>query len=534
MKVKHYWASVLLLLAGLLATYTLVQYSNNRDLNRVSQSVAVDIELYGGYLTAETQRALTLLHTLASFFSVSEVDHATFDLVGADALANYKHLQSLFWIPKVLAEDREGYERIAQNIYPGYEFKIRDENGVLVTEQAQDYYYPIYYQNSRNSRAGLGLNLAEGLLGRELDRIRDQGPSTFSVDIKPIFGDPLYGEEDAKNYLMIMMPVYTGSPTNIEAYHRAFKGFLIGAIRIDSLIFDYLNFERYTQLEISVSDITSPERTVYIALNEPEKGGNLLEEYSARIETVIAGDRRWLIEGMPTDKYIGLVSTGQGSYIAFIGMMITLAISFYIYLLRVRAEHVEDEVKARTRELSFVNRKLEHLTRTDALTQLANRRYFDEYLEKEWLRGRRDKTVLSLIICDVDYFKKYNDSYGHIAGDKCLQQIAIALKSAFSRSVDLVARYGGEEFAVILPGSVVEDAGVMERAAKSIAELQIAHSQSTVSEYVTMSFGACVVKPNNDIEIVEFIKRADQALYRAKEEGRNCGRVVDLVDENKE
>ncbi|MFT6221353.1 MAG: diguanylate cyclase (GGDEF)-like protein [Candidatus Endobugula sp.] len=529
MKVKHYLVPVLLLLIGFTVTYLRVDGARLSDNEKAMASVGVDVELYSDYLAAETEQALTLLVTLQSFFSVSEVKHKTFKTVGADALVNYRHLQSLLWVPVVHDHERPLYETSAQAVFPGYEFKVIGDAGALITESKRDYYYPIYYQQSRSASYGLGLNLAEGLLGKELDHIRDQGPGTFSVDIKPIFGDPAYSEENVKNFLMIMMPVYTGEPDNIEAYRQSFKGFLIGAIRIDSLINDYLDFERYKHLEITVSDISFPERTVYIALNEAEKGSPLLEDKLFNKQIHIVGGRSWLIEGVPTAKYVSLVVSNEWVFIAWIGVVVTLALTFYVYLLRARADHVEEMVDARTRELSFVNRKLERLTRTDALTQLANRRYFDEYLEREWLRAKRDKTVLSLVICDVDYFKKYNDTYGHIEGDRCLQQISLALKNSFTRSVDVVARYGGEEFAVILPGTVVDEEGLLARSIKAITNLNIEHKSSPVSDHITMSFGACVVKSDEALDVIDIIKSADKALYLAKSEGRNCGRVFDLT-----
>ena len=531
MKAKHYSVPAILLFIGFAVTYILVDASRQNDLEEAKETVGGDVELYSDYLRAETERAQTLLVTLSSFFTVSDVDHATFEKVSADALANYRHLQSLVWVPNVMPGQRQSYEQIAQAVYPGYEFKARSKQGALITELERPYYYPIYYQHTRSASYGLGLNLAKGLLGRELDHIRDQGPGSFSVDINPIFGDPSYDDEDAKNYLMIMMPVYTGKPSDLQSYRALFKGFLIGAIRIDSLINDYLNYERYKHLEITVSDITFPQRTVYIALNEAEKGSALLEAFSFNSEVSIVGGRTWLIEGVPTKNYVNLVITDEWWLLAWIGLGGSFVISFYVYMLRARAEHVEEEVKARTRELSYVNRKLERLTRTDALTQLANRRYFDEYLEKEWYRARRENSVISLVLCDVDFFKKFNDTYGHIEGDRCLQQVAMALKNSFSRSVDVVARYGGEEFAVILPGTIVDEEGLLARAGKSVQDLNIEHKRSDISDHITMSFGACIAKPSDNLDVLDIIKTADRALYMAKSEGRNRSRVLELEKE---
>ncbi|WP_017654732.1 diguanylate cyclase domain-containing protein [Fortiea contorta] len=158
----------------------------------------------------------------------------------------------------------------------------------------------------------------------------------------------------------------------------------------------------------------------------------------------------------------------------------------------------------------------------DALTQIANRRCFNEYLDQEWRRGARAATPLSLILCDVDFFKKYNDTYGHQAGDSCLQRVAQAMQQSVKRPADLVARYGGEEFAVILPNT--DAAGAMHIAEiirARIKALAIPHAASQASEYVTLSLGVYTKIPDAQDAQKLLIAKADQALYAAKEQGRD-------------
>ncbi|NJO20582.1 MAG: diguanylate cyclase, partial [Spirulinaceae cyanobacterium RM2_2_10] len=140
--------------------------------------------------------------------------------------------------------------------------------------------------------------------------------------------------------------------------------------------------------------------------------------------------------------------------------------------------------------LQQANQELQRLATLDGLTQVANRRRFDEHLACEWRRLRREQQPLSVILCDVDYFKLYNDTYGHQAGDACLQQVAQVLGKMLKRPSDLVARYGGEEFAIILPNTTSAGAcQVAEAVRAAIADLQIVHVKSTVSDYVTLSLG---------------------------------------------
>ncbi len=172
--------------------------------------------------------------------------------------------------------------------------------------------------------------------------------------------------------------------------------------------------------------------------------------------------------------------------------------------------------------LKDANIQLETLSRVDALTGVANRRHFDDTLANYVSTMGRADVKLTLILCDVDYFKNYNDAYGHQAGDACLQDIAKAIELNFSRAGDLVARYGGEEFAVILPNVDSETAVMLaERMRASIEALRLKHGDSSVAAVVTVSVGVVAQVLGRDMGAVDLIAKADAALYRAKDKGRN-------------
>jgi diguanylate cyclase (GGDEF)-like protein len=173
-------------------------------------------------------------------------------------------------------------------------------------------------------------------------------------------------------------------------------------------------------------------------------------------------------------------------------------------------------------KLEIANRELQRLASLDGLTGVANRRRFDEYLDAEWQHLAREKLPLSLILCDIDFFKKYNDTYGHQAGDACLRRVADALRFCARRSVDLVARYGGEEFAVILPNTTDIGATLVAEEIRTVVNaLEIAHAQSAVSEHVTLSLGVACMQPSHNTTPSMLIASADAALYKAKAAGRN-------------
>ena len=184
------------------------------------------------------------------------------------------------------------------------------------------------------------------------------------------------------------------------------------------------------------------------------------------------------------------------------------------------------ELQELKRQLEASNEKLRMLSTVDGLTGLLNRRRFDEILAREWDRGRRDKTPLSLIMVDIDHFKDFNDHYGHIAGDQCLKTVAQSLAAALHRRVDLIARYGGEEFAAVLPDTTLEGAAmVAERMQRQIAALNLEHRNCSTGGRLTVSLGVSTILPNDETSPASLVDAADKALYQAKNSGRNCFRI---------
>jgi diguanylate cyclase (GGDEF)-like protein len=180
------------------------------------------------------------------------------------------------------------------------------------------------------------------------------------------------------------------------------------------------------------------------------------------------------------------------------------------------------QIQIQNEELKKQNQELEQLSQQDALTGIANRRYLDDSLDRTWRQGARSGTSLSVLMMDVDFFKPYNDNYGHQAGDQVLQRVAQTLQSSLHRATDYLARYGGEEFSVILTDTAPDAAiSVAERLCESVEELNIRHEYSGAAKVVTISIGISSVVPRANANQEKLIKLADEALYRAKSEGRN-------------
>jgi diguanylate cyclase (GGDEF)-like protein len=186
---------------------------------------------------------------------------------------------------------------------------------------------------------------------------------------------------------------------------------------------------------------------------------------------------------------------------------------------------LKNKLIERSEALEEANQELERLVNLDGLTQVANRRRLDRYLEKEWPHLAKEKGYLSAILCDIDYFKSYNDTYGHIQGDDCLKRVAKTIESVVRRPSDLVARYGGEEFIVLLSHTDLQGVlHVAEHIRHAIQALKIHHSSSEVAPYITISMGVHTVVPHLNQDTSFLLRPADKALYAAKKQGRN--RVV--------
>lgn len=191
--------------------------------------------------------------------------------------------------------------------------------------------------------------------------------------------------------------------------------------------------------------------------------------------------------------------------------------------LKQYSENLEFQVQDRTQQLEQANQELRRTMLLDGLTGVYNRSAFDDYLKRMWLDHQRSAGSLAVIMCDVDHFKKYNDTYGHLQGDECLRQVAKAIGQAVMRPADMLARYGGEEFVVVLPETDAEGARrVAQRIQESVTALRIPHRSSESAPHVTLSIGVNAMVAVSGVEATLLVKQADQALYRSKHLQRNC------------
>lgn len=191
--------------------------------------------------------------------------------------------------------------------------------------------------------------------------------------------------------------------------------------------------------------------------------------------------------------------------------------------------NLRQQLEAANRQLEVLVQELHRLVSIDGLTQVSSRRCFDEYIEQECKRSLREQQPISLILCDIDFFKNYNDNYGHQAGDECLKKVAQTISQATNRSADMVARYGGEEFAIVLPNTDAKGClNVATRANQLVQSLNLPHAHSEIAQHVTISCGAATLTSTiGAVKVTDLIKASDLALYNAKASGRNCVKFND-------
>lgn len=196
------------------------------------------------------------------------------------------------------------------------------------------------------------------------------------------------------------------------------------------------------------------------------------------------------------------------------------------YLTQLERDEAFRKLGELQKELQRSNAELQKLTCQDGLTFIANRRRFDDFIRKECLRSARDSTTIALILIDIDYFKLYNDNYGHLKGDECLQKVAATLQKAVQRPADLVARYGGEEFAVVLPSTDATGAiKIADSLRLAVEALELPHAYSPLTNIITISMGIACKVANEKTSPADLIEMADEALYEAKNAGRNQSKV---------
>jgi diguanylate cyclase (GGDEF)-like protein len=447
--------------------------------------------------------ALYVLKTL--FDNSQEVTPVEFHSAAQSITARHDKILALAWAEKITVEQRVAYENRKGQEIPGFQITQFNEN-VLQSAAKRAVYFPnSFVEPVAGNEAALGFDVAS-----EPARLEAITAAIDSGEMRVTRSIILARKPFASQGFLALLPVYHGHPQSTEARREAIAGFVIGAFLYASILDSLINKTAALDIEIKLLSHGTALYTSNEARNDYEH---------QKILTDIGG-KTWNLLASPADSYFTKRRT-TAPYIIFIfGSLFVVVVAAYTLLVLRHTGIVERMVQERTNELITAKLELERLTKIDSLTGLYNRRYFDEYLHQEWRRALRERTPLSIMMIDIDHFKYFNDHYGHLIGDDCLKTIAHTLLKSAQRSTDIVARYGGEEFIMILPNTA-EPLPIAEKCRATVEQLAIAHRHSPPPQIVTISIGVCSMVPRSDMDPTELIHKADMALYKAKQLGRN-------------
>ena len=476
-----------------------------------------DVDERAASLYREVAINFETLRSLAILFNGDTIpEFKQFSLEAQKILSRHSDIQALEWIPRVIHSERATYEAKLQQDFPEFEITERKEQGHMVTAEEREEYFPVYYVEPLiGNETAFGFDLASNFTRLEtLEQSRDTATLYATASIT------LVQERAKQKGFLAFLPIYKGSSSTIAKRRDNLIGFVLGVYRLGDIFTSSALNDEELGIDIKLVDETLSSGHDILHIHKTRAEYTAHESITYRKELPEIWGRKWSLIATPTISYFA-VRRDLLPLVAFVfGTIFTLFIAFYIHIISRRAVIIQSIVIEKTNELTEANKKLELLSRIDGLTGLANRRFMDEFIDKEWLRAIRNKSAISLILIDIDFFKLYNDNYGHPEGDECLKKVATKLKSLAYRPGDLVARYGGEEFVLVLPDTEEAEA-VANNCRRSIKELQITHEFSEAANVVTISVGVFTVVPEKGTDPSMIIDAADKALYKAKKNGRD-------------
>lgn len=494
----------------------LAKYFHDFELKAAQHKFEIDIHDQAASLEREIRLQLESLYSLKDFFDNSEeVTSEEFQNFTNGIISRHPDLTALEWAPRVVGSVRDDFSQGMKKQKLNFEISEKGVGNLFKRAAFRQEYFPVAFASPIiGNEAIVGFDqFSEDLRKKTLEQVRDQGELLVS--------DPIILLQDTSKQkgCLVCLPVYKGSHNTLESRRENLVGFVLAILSFEKIVLSSQAYSSKSNNEFYFVDRTrEPAQNLY----DGRTNLNSYENSTTQICTLrVNTGRTWVIEGRPTKEFLKLQTTNIPWIVLGAGSIFTLLILGYAFVFQLRHSLVQVQVEERTRQLAEANIKLEKLTRVDVLSDLANRRFFNEHLNKVWISAAREAKPVTLVMVDIDFFKQYNDTFGHPAGDSCLRAVADALKACFSRPDDLVARYGGEEFAIIMPNTDAKAFEAIDRCRSNVENLGLPHTQSQVSSHVTVSIGMAVKWPKPNQSSQTLIDAADKALYEAKQAGRN-------------
>lgn len=534
MKQRASLYAIAALIVGIALSLGLGRLLYKEETRAIELEFKAEIDQLSASLEREALLNLEILFALRSAVAVMpEMTAERFNRLTYEILERSPAIQAFAWAPFVEHSQVDEFIRRQEEAFADFAMTEASPDGLVgLTDRA--WYVPVQYiEPLGQNRAALGFDLASEASRREaLLEARESGEMVATAGIR------LVQEPENQRGFLVFAPLYTLSTSpgaGIDT--RQHYGFINGVFRVGELVAQAVGPELTEDLLFEVRDITGSQKLLLYRSRNPEHLSWQPDlRYTA--ETISIAGRQWSVETVPSRSYIEARRGVLPLFVSASGtVLVVVLVGYFLSGARKNAQ------------LSLATAELERISLTDALTGLANRRQFDAVLRKEYRRALREKTTLSLVMVDIDFFKEYNDEYGHPAGDSCLRDVGGILREVVKRPADLVARYGGEEFAIILPDTPQPET-IAEACRQAVEARGIPHRLSSVAQSVTISVGVAMLAPSklSESELaseqqslkreasgeqgdqegagpVLLVDEADNALYQAKESGRNrvCG-----------
>ena len=525
---------IIVIVVGIALSLVAFAATKQHYRDQADAEFSVDATGYANLIVDGFAQAIFAIESVGAYYSASQsVNAEQFETFVSPMLQRFPTIKALGWVPRVTPAIRSEFEQQAQADHPGFRITEVGPDKGLVPASERTAYFPVrLIRPIAGNEAAIGFDIYSNPIRQAaIDAAINTGRTTSTARIRLVqetgqqfsflIINPVYGRKDAETGEETVRGVASAVYRIGDGVERALAK--VGVVPADVWLYD----RSADAAEQFLYFYGAPEPTSAQKSGEQEPpiaGVRYVKDFRL-------AEREFRLVMVPAESPL----ERRGEYLAWtafgIGLLFTGLVAAYILLtlrrshdLLIGQEALEHQVSERERveqELREVNHELQMLSREDPLMGISNRRYFDEYLAQEWKRAIRHKTPLSLLIGDIDHFKEYNDTFGHVAGDECLRRIAAALRGALERPGDLVARYGGEEIALVLPSTPEAGAqDLAERLRVLVASLPFAGIQSS-EQRITISIGFGTIEPQPNNALKEFVRAVDGALYRAKQQGRN-------------